>query len=236
MGLIVSHVDAIPGFCQPVSSLTHLVGAAVTVVAAVPLLRLGRKSPGRLLAIAVYVSCVFTVLLVSGTYHSLERGGRARAIMQQLDHYAIWLLIAGTFTAVHGVMCRGFWRRGLLTMVWAYAAVGILLQIVWFRTFSGVPGLVLYLGLGWVGIASVIKLGRQIGYREVRSIWYAGIAYTVGAILEAVRQPELLPRWVGPHEVFHLAVLVGVLIHWLFIRRLLLRYPPPADLVPAQVG
>jgi channel protein (hemolysin III family) len=233
VGSIVSYVDAIPGFCQPVSSLTHLVGAAATIAAAVPLLRLGRKSPGRVGAIAVYVVCVFTVLIVSGIYHSLEHGCRAREIMQQLDHYAIWLLIAGTFTAVHGVMCRGFWRSGLLTLVWGYAAAGILLQIFWFRTFSGVPGLVLYLGLGWVGIASIIKLGRQIGYREVRSIWYAGIAYTGGALLEALRQPAFLPAWLGPHEVFHLAVLVGVLIHWLFIRKLLLSYPLPAAIVPA---
>lgn len=236
MSSIVTYVDAIPGFCQPVSSLTHLGAAVAAAVAAVPLLRLGRKSPGRVLAIAVYVVCVLTVLIVSGTYHSLERGCRAREVMQQIDHYAIWLLIAGTFTAVHGVMCRGFWRRGLLTIIWAYAAVGILLQILWFQTFSGVPGLVLYLGLGWVGLLSVIKLGRQIGYREVRPLWYAGIAYTAGAILEAVRQPHLLPRWVGPHEIFHLAVVAGVLIHWLFIRRLLLKYPLPVAVVPAQVG
>ena len=186
----------------------------------------GRSRFGQTIAIAVYVFCVVATLSVSGTYHSLERTCHARAVMKQLDYYAIWLLIAGTFTAVHGIMCRGFWRRDLLVMVWLYAAVGIVLQVIWFRIFSGVPGLLLYLGFGWLGVASIIKLGRQIGYRTVRPLWYAGIFYTVGAVLEAVRQPVLITHWVGPHETFHLAVIAGVLIHWLFIRTLLLKHAP----------
>ena len=206
------------------SSLSHLAAASAALVAAIPLIRLGKGSSTRVLAIAVYVICVVAVLVVSGTYHSLTWGGPARALMQHFDYFAIWLLIAGTFTAVHGIMCRGFWRAGVLTIVWVYAAIGILLQIFWFPVFSGVPGLILYLGLGWVGLASVIKLGRQIGFRAVRPIWYAGIAYSAGAVLEAIRQPVLLPNWIGPHEIFHFAVVAGVMIHWLFIRTLLLKH------------
>ncbi|MES1171940.1 MAG: hemolysin III family protein [Bacteroidota bacterium] len=217
-------VFAIPGFCQPVSSLSHLAAAGAACVFALPLLRLGRRRGGHRTAIAVYVACVIAVLVVSGTYHSLNRGGSARAMMQQVDYYAIWLLIAGTFTAVHGIMCRGFWRRGVLTFVWGYAAVGISLQVIWFDIFSGVPGLIMYLGLGWVGIASVIKLGRQIGFRAVRPLWTAGIAFSAGAILEAVQQPNLMRGWIGPHEIFHLAVILGVAMHWLFIRGLLLNH------------
>ena len=88
------------------------------------------------------------------------------------------------------------------------------------------PGLVLYLGFGWIGLASIIKLGRQIGFRTVRPLWIAGIFFTVGAVLEAARQPVLVPEWVGPHEIFHLAVVAGVAIHWKFIRLLLTQHVP----------
>jgi channel protein (hemolysin III family) len=209
-----------------VSSLSHLVGALVAMLAAVHLMRLGRGSRARFVAITVYSACVIATLGISGAYHSLNFDCRARAIMQHLDYYAIWLLIAGTFTAVHGVMCRGFWRRGLLTLIWSYAAVGAVLQTLWFEIFSGVAGLALYLGLGCVGVASVVRIGRQIGFSAARPIWYAGIAYSAGAVLEAIGHPVLIPDWIGPHEVFHFAVITGATLHWLFIRELLVRHAP----------
>jgi channel protein (hemolysin III family) len=235
MVAVVSHVGTIPGFCDPVCSLSHLLAATVAGFAAIPLIRLGRGSRVRTIAIAIYVGCVVAVLGVSGTYHSLDHGA-TRVMMRHLDYFSIWLLIAGTFTAVHGIMCRGFWRSGVLAFIWIYAAIGIVLQILWFKVFSGVPGLILYLGLGWVGIGSVIKLGLQIGFRAVRPIWYAGIFFSAGAVLEAMRQPVLVANWVGPHEIFHLAVVAGVIIHWMFIRRLLLQYLPDAVVpVPAVI-
>lgn len=203
-------------------------------MAAVPLIRLGKGQSHRTLAVAIYAFCVVATLAISGTYHSLDPGGDARAVMKRADYFAIWLLIAGTFTAVHGIMCKGFWRRGVLTGIWTYAAIGIFLQIMWFRVFSGLPGRLLYLGLGWFGIASIVKLGRQIGFRTVVPIFYAGVFYSVGAILEATDHPTLLRDWIGPHEIFHFAVVVGVAIHWWFIRNLLTKHAPP-DEVPSGI-
>jgi channel protein (hemolysin III family) len=224
-----------------------LIAASVALVGAVPLIRRGRGSSARVLSVAIYACCVITSLAVSGTYHALAWRTSARALMQRFDHYAIFLLIAGTFTAVHGVMCSGFWRTGVLAFIWVGAVVGVLLQVCWFETFSGAAGLALYLGLGWVGVASVIKLGRVIGFRAVRPIWYAGIAYTAGALLEAFGQPVVVRGWIGPHEVFHGAVIAGVTLHWLFIRTLLVKHapgaaaasapaaPPPAPALPEAV-
>ncbi len=122
----------------------------------------------------------------------------------------------------------------MLTFVWFYAAAGITLQALWFRSFSGVPGLILYLGMGWIGLGSIVKLGRDIGYPAVRPMWIAGLFFSVGAILEAISQPVIIRHWVGPHEIFHLAIIVGVAIHWKFIRRLLLIHAPRlADGQPA---
>ena len=222
----VDVIRAIPGFCQPVSALSHMVAACVGLMAAVPLVRLARGNRHRFWAVAIYAFCVIATLAISGVYHSLERGCSARAVMKRMDYLAIWLLIAGTFTAVHGIMFAGIWRRGALTFIWSYVALAVLLQTLWFQVFSGVPGLVLYLGLGWIGVFSIVKLGRQLGFAVVRPMWYAGIAYSTGAILEATGHPVLIQRWVGPHEVFHLAVILGVAFHWVFIRRLLLTHAP----------
>jgi channel protein (hemolysin III family) len=226
-------VGAIPGFCQPVSSLLHLAAAAVALVAAVPLVRLGRRSRDHVAALGVYAFCVIGALVTSGIYHALSRDNPARWTMRRLDYLAIWLLIAGTFTAVHVVTCKGFWRSGLLTIIWTYALVAVGLQLAWFATFSGSVGLLLYLGFGWIGLASIVKLWRQLGARAVAPLWYGGVIFSAGAVLDAVEHPVLIAHWVGPHEVFHVAVVAGLACHWLFIRRLLLA---PAPAVAASVG
>jgi channel protein (hemolysin III family) len=219
-------VRSIPGFCQPISSLSHLVAAGVALIAAGPLVRLARGSRSRQVAVIVYAACVVASLGASGAYHALDRGGAARSVMQRIDYLAIWLLIAGTFTALHGIMCEGLWRYGMLAFIWSAALAGALLQVARFDLFSGALGLGIYLGVGWVGVLSIFKLGRQIGFRAVRPIWLAGIAYSAGAVLEACGHPVLSRRWVGPHEMFHFAVILGVAMHWVFIRRLLDTHAP----------
>jgi hemolysin III len=211
---------------QPVSSLSHLFASAVALVAALPLVRLGRGCSIRVCALGVYAMCVVIALAISGVYHSMTPGEAARVFMQRLDYYGIWLLIAGTFTAVHGVMCRGFWREGLLAIIWIYALTGIFLQVMWFDVFNGKVALFLYLGLGWIGTASIVKLGLQIGFRRVRTMLYAGVAFSAGALIEGFGRLVLIPHWVGGHEVFHFAVVLGVALNWLFIRTLLIHHLP----------
>jgi channel protein (hemolysin III family) len=206
---------------QPVSALSHLVAAGVALVAAIPLVRSGRGHPGRSLVLAIYAGCVVAALTISGVYHSLDPDGFARLFMQRLDHCAIWCLIAATFTGIHGIMWKGFWRGGVLGFIWSYALVGIVLKIFWFQAFFGALGLALYLGLGCVGVASAYKLGRELGWAGALPMLAAGLAYSAGAILDAFEPPPFLGPWLGAHEVFHFAVVAGIALQWLLIRKLL---------------
>jgi hemolysin III len=207
--------------CQPISAYSHLIAAGVALASAVPLVRLGRGSKARVFALSIYASSVVIGLGISGIYHSCDRGGLARVIMQRLDYFAIWALIAGTFTGIHGSVYRGFWRGGFLAIIWGYAAIGMTLQALWFEAFSGNLGLALYLGMGWIGVASIVKLSRDLGFRAVRPILYSGVAYSAGAILEARGLPVIVPGIFGPHETFHFAVITGIGLNWMFVRRLL---------------
>ena len=167
------------GISDPISSLSHLIAAGLACVAAIRLVRLANKNRGRRIALAVYAFCVVALLSVSGVYHSL-RNGPARVVMQHADYLAIWFLIAGTFTAIHGVMCRGFWRRWMLTFVWLYVAAAVASQLIWFKCLTGSVGLLMYLVLGWAGLATVIKVGRHIGFRAMRPLWSAGLCSPSG--------------------------------------------------------
>ena len=227
------------GFCQPVSSFSHLIAAGAALLAAVPLVRLGRGNNGRVFALSVYVSCVIAALAISGVYHSLAEGGRARLIMQRLDYFAIWMLIAGTFTAIHGLMCRGFWRGGLLCIIWGYATVGCAAATAVVAAVLGAPG---------AGAVPGPRLDRlPVGHQAraadrlpagAAGAGRRGSSSRPGAILEACSWPVVLHPWIGAHEVFHFAVIVGIATIWLFIRWLLVHHVPrqSAETVKSKSG
>lgn len=210
-------VLSIAGFSDPVSSLSHLAGAVVFAVLAVVLLRRGRGDAARMLSLSVFAFSCVLMLSLSGVYHLLSPDTAGREVLRRLDHAAIFVLIAGSFTPVHAILFRGAWRWGMLALVWSAALAGLIIKSVFFTAVPEWLGLMMYLGLGWLGILSALALARRYGMRFIRPILWGAFAYTVGAVAEFLRWPVLLAGVVGPHELFHLAVLAGISCHWAFI-------------------
>lgn len=179
------------------------------------------------LGLGVFVFGAAAMFSLSGTYHLLDPAGPARAVLQRLDHAAIWVMIAGSFSAVHAVAFRGVWRWGFLALVWAIAITGLVLKTVFFTALPDAAGLGLYLFLGWMGIATIVQTWRKARWTVARLLLLSGIAYSAGAIYDFALGPTWVPGVLGAHEVFHLAVIVGVALHWRFVRALLGR-PSPA--------
>jgi len=207
----------IPGFSDPFSSLSHLVAACVFAGLAVPLLRRGRGSAGRVLSLAVFAFACVLQLSLSGTFHLLAPDGTARHVLQRLDHAAIFVLIAGTFTPVHAILFTGPWRWGVLIGIWTIAITALTLKSVFFATLPEWAGLLMYLAFGWLGLVSGVAMLRRFGSRFVRPVVAGALAYTFGAVIDFLRWPVPVPGVVGPHELFHIAVLVGIGCHWRFI-------------------
>jgi len=159
------------------------------------------------------------LLSISGVYHLLSKDGMARIVFQRLDHAAIYVLIAGTFTAVHSVLFSGISRWGVITFVWVAAVTGITLKTVFFSSFPESLSLTIYLALGWIGVFSGIALWQRFSFSFLKPLLYGGMAYTIGALLEYNCQPVLIQGIVGPHELFHVAVLFGIGFHWAFVHR-----------------
>lgn len=211
---------AIAGFSDPVSSLTHLAGAVVFALLAVVLLRRGRGDAVRMGALLVFAFSCVLLLSLSGVYHLLSPGTPGREVLKRLDHAAIFVLIAGSFTPVHAILFRDGWRWGMLAFIWGLALTGLTLKVVYFDAMPEWLGLAMYLGLGWMGIISGVILARRHGFRFLHLLLWGALAYTAGAVFEFLRWPVLLGGIVGPHEIFHLAVLAGIGCHWAFILRI----------------
>lgn len=207
----------VAGMSDPVSSISHLGGAVVFAFLGAALLRRGGADRARMISLTVFaVSCVL-LLGLSGVYHLLPPDTAGRAVLKRLDHAAIFVLIAGSFTPVHAILFRGTWRWGALAAIWGAATIGVIVKTVYFDVMPEWLGLVMYLALGWFGVISAAALARKHGWRSLQLVLWGALAYTVGALAEFLRWPVLLARIVGPHEVFHLAVLAGISCHWAFI-------------------
>jgi len=209
---------SIPGFSDPVSSLTHLTAAVVFAILGPFLVARGSGGALRVISLAVFAFSCVLLLSLSGVYHLLTPETAARGVLLRLDHAAIFVLIAGSFTPVHAILLRDRWHWHLLAWIWGAAIVGLTLKTVYFDAVPLWLGLMMYLGLGWLGLISTIALARRFGVRFVLPLVWGALAYTFGAVAEFLGWPVLVAGVVGPHEIFHLAVVAGISFHWAFIR------------------
>jgi channel protein (hemolysin III family) len=207
----------LPGFHEPASAISHLIGAIEFLVLGALLLWRGRGSRSRTAFLGVYAfTCVF-MFSMSAVYHMLEKGSTTRAVLERLDHAAIFALIAGTFTPAHGILFRGWSRWGPLAAIWIAAITGITFKTLFLRQVPEWLGLTYYLALGWVGAISVAVLWSRYDWAFVRPVVLGGLAYSIGAVMDYFNWFVLVPGVIQPHELLHLAVLAGAAYHWRFV-------------------
>jgi channel protein (hemolysin III family) len=207
------------GFADPISSWTHLLAAFAAAIGTGFLMTRGRGNISRMISLGIFSFSLMFLFSMSGVFHLLERGGDARDVLQRLDHAGIWVLIAGTFTPIHVILFRGAWRWGVLLFVWIVAITALVLEVVFFNSIPEVAVLSFFLGLGWVGSLTGYLFRRLFRDPSIYFFGMGGIFYSIGAIIDFLRWPVIVPGWFGPHEIFHVFVVLGALSHWIFIYR-----------------
>lgn len=213
-------VNPITGFSDPISSMTHLFSAPVFLIFGIIVLWKFRGDLSRTLSLSIFIFAVVFLLAMSGVFHLLTPGTTSRYVLQVLDHAAIFLLIAATFTPVHVLQFEGPMRWGILLIVWSIAITGITLKSIYFEDVPEVLSLIMYLGMGWIGALSGYMLYQRLGMKAILPLLYGALAYTLGATLEFLRYPIFVSGVIGPHELFHLFVLIGIGFHCQFILRM----------------
>ena len=216
LGSILVQVRSIPGFCEPFSALSHLVGALVFAVLAVALVRRGRGDIRRTIALGVFGFTGVLLLSMSGVYHLLGEGSTARSVLGRLDHAAIFALIAGTHTPVQSLFFRGIARWGVLALMWLIAATGITLFSVFYHSLPRGLGTSVYIAMGWIAGGAGLVVWRRKGTHCIEHLILGGVVYSIGALLVGVGWPTIVPGVLGPHEVWHVAVLGALGLHWKF--------------------
>ena len=190
---------------------SHLVGDVLSVVGTVILIVMAAMTgdPWKIVSVSIFGATLILLYSASTLYHSVR--GRAKEILQKLDHFSIYLLIAGTYTPFCLVTLRGAWGWAMFGIVWGLALVGILQEIKP-RSEARILSLVIYAVMGWVIVIAVKPLLDNIDTAGFVWLVTGGLLYTFGIVFYAF--DTRFRHW---HGIWHLFVISGSLAHYFAI-------------------
>ncbi len=205
---------------EPVSTWTHAIGFLLSIPATWLLLRKAKGEPLKQVCFLIFGLTLAACYAGSTLYHGVQ-GDEARiAWFARLDFVGIYFLIAGTYTPMAGILLQGRWRWTTLGAVWGVALVASTLVLSGFD-FPGWLSTSLYLAMGWGFLACVVEMARIVSARALRPVFYGGISYSIGAVLNLMGWPAFWPGVFGAHELFHLFVIGGSAAHYWFILKVI---------------
>lgn len=190
------------------NSLTHALGALLGCAALAVLVVLAslRGSAWHIVSCSIYGASLILLYAFSAAYH-LIRNQRVKRVFQTLDHTAIFLLIAGTYTPFLLVTLRGGWGWSLFGVLWGLAAIGIVLEVTLTARFR-VLAVPVYLLMGWIALIALRPMMARLAPAGMAWVFAGGLAYSLGVIF------YVLKRVPFAHTVWHLFVLGGSTCHF----------------------
>ena len=171
------------------------------------LLVAGASGADERISAAVFAAALATMFGVSALYHRVTWRPGTRRWMRRLDHAAIYLLIAGTYTPFGLLALSGALRWTLLAIVWGGASIAILLKLLWVDSPKWLAAAI-GIALGWIGVVALPQIWAHAGAPGVTLLAIGGILYTAGAVIYTMQRPDPVPAVFGYHELFH-ALVIG---------------------------
>lgn len=200
-------------FREPVNGFTHLFGAVAAAVGLVWLIVVTYHDLDKMLSIIVYGISVILLYLASTVFHLVKGSERTVLILRRIDHAAIYIMIAGTYTPIIYNVLNGSWRWGLLVLIWTLAVIGVVYKLLFLRGDRNYLSLILYVAMGWLGVLVMPKALALMQPGAVVLIFAGGVVYSVGALIFGLEKPNF-HRHFGHHEIWHLFVLAGSGLHF----------------------
>jgi hemolysin III len=187
--------------------VSHQIAFFVALVGTASLAHAARSGTQTQCAL-VFGASLVALFGISALYHRVNWQPAARQRMRRLDHSAIFILIAGGYTPLLGLVPSTSGGHGALAVVWIGAALGVVKSLVWPHAPKWLTAL-LCVGLGWIGVGEVIDRVSAVGSSTIAPLVASGAVYSAGAIVYALKRPNPSPRIFGYHEVFHALVIAA---------------------------
>lgn len=211
-------------FREPVSGLTHFFAALAAGLSVALLIYLARHNLTQAAAGTIYGASLVLMFSASAAYHLVKSGPRLQLWLRKLDHSAIFLLIAGTYTPICLAFFEGFYRWGILAIIWAMAIAGIALKLVFIRAPRWLSTAI-YLLMGWLSLLAIRQILINMPAGAIAWLVAGGLFFTIGAVVYVLKKPNFVPGVFGFHEIWHIFVILGCLAHFIVIAAYAVRVP-----------
>jgi hemolysin III len=205
---------------EPVNGLTHLGGAIAAFFGTIALLIVGWVGSAKIISLFVYGLSLIAMFSASAAYHLAKVKPGIQQVLRKLDHSAIFLLIAGTYTPFCLIAFTGFFRWGLLAIIWTIALAGILVKVFYIRAPRWLNA-GMYVLMGWLCMMAAPQMSSVLPVSAIVWLIVGGVIYTLGAVVYATKIFNFVPGKFGFHEVWHIFVLLGALAHFVAVMLLL---------------
>ncbi|MCR3759958.1 PAQR family membrane homeostasis protein TrhA [Clostridium felsineum] len=203
---------------DPVSGITHLLGAILSIVALLFMLRHSLIISN---TVSIFASIIFGISLISlysasAVYHLVNVSKKVNMFLRKVDHMMIFVLIAGTYTPICLITLRGKLGNTILYLIWGVAILGIVLKLVWFNAPRWLYTL-FYIAMGWIVVFAFAPISKIMAVPGIVFMVLGGIVYSMGGIIYGLKWPVRNAKYFGFHEIFHLFVMAGSLFHFIMI-------------------
>ncbi len=190
------------------NSITHGIGFILAIIGLVAMVitAAANGTASHIVSASIFGATMILLYLASTLYHSFQ-GKRIKQVLKTLDHSAIFLLIAGTYTPFALVSLRGPWGWSLFGTIWGLALAGIIIQLTPLAKIK-ILSVGLYLAMGWVAIIAVKPMITALNLSGFMLLLLGGITYSIGVIFYVWKK---LPYG---HAIWHLFVLGGSVFHF----------------------
>ena len=203
---------------DPGSAITHFIAMVLAIAAMTPLLVKASQKSGHFLSLLIFILSMIGLYGASTIYHTLDISPKINQMLRKLDHMMIFILIAGTYTPVCMIVLGDRTGWLLLALVWAIAAVGIVINAFWITCPKWFSSLI-YIAMGWVCILAITRIVQALPREAFLWLLAGGLIYTLGGIIYALKLPLFNARHknFGSHEIFHLFVMGGSFCHYMMM-------------------
>jgi hemolysin III len=201
---------------EPVNSLTHWAGAILALAGLVALLIVGWSTPAKIISLLIYGLSLIAMFSASATYHMVKAKDKVLLILRKIDHSAIYLLIAGTYTPFCINAFDGFWKWGMLSIIWSLAAIGIIVKVFYIKAPRWLNAGI-YVVMGWLCVGAAGQMLATLPVWVFTWLIIGGVVYTLGAVVYMTKIFNFRPGVFGFHEVWHIFVMLAATAHYVAV-------------------
>ena len=197
---------------------SHLAGVLLSVAGVILLFRVASASVPAVITALIYGFSLVFLFSASSLYHAFKKEENEVSFWRRMDRLAIFFMIAGTYTPMSYFCLEGNWRWIMIGLQWGLVGFGVFSQIF----FPNAPRrlyAVIYLSMGWLAIFLLPQILSHMTLDQKLLMFMGGISFTAGGLIYAVKRPRMVPGIFSFHELFHITVLLGGILHYAMIYR-----------------